>query len=154
MRPIRIIVDSDLEVLFLVSAAVRGVCRHLTMCEDDAAAVELCAVEAVTNAIKHAYGGAPGNDVWIEMSYTPERLDLNIRDQGASMPERHARRLREASDVFAFDPADLQSVPEGGMGLELIRQTMDQASYSTYGGMNCLRLTKFLRAEGSKEVHA
>lgn len=154
MRAIRIIVDSDLDALFVVSAAVRGLCRHLGMSEEETGTVELCAVEAVTNAIKHAYGGVPGNDVWIEMSYTPDRLDLHVRDQGASMPEKQMRRLKEGSDVFAFEPTDLESVPEGGMGLELIRQSMDQACYSTHDGTNSLRLTRFLRPEESKEVHA
>ena len=154
MRAIRIIVDSDLETLFVVSAVVGGVCRRLAMGEEEAAATELCAVEAVTNAIKHAYRGAPGNDVSIEIAYTPERLDLAVRDRGASMPEEQVRRLIQGSDVFAFDPSDLKSVPEGGMGLELMRQTMDQATYSTEGGTNCLRLTRFLRPEGLREVHA
>ena len=70
------------------------------------------------------------------------------------MPEEQVRRLIQGSDVFAFDPSDLKSVPEGGMGLELMRQTMDQATYSTEGGTNCLRLTRFLRPEGLREVHA
>ena len=153
MRPIRITVDSDLNALFAISAAVRGVCRHLAMSDEEAGAVELCVVEAVTNVIRHAYGGVPGNEVWLEMCYTAERLDLNVQDRGASMPQPQVRRLAEGSEVFAFDPADLNSVPEGGMGLELIRQTMDRASYSTHGDTNCLRLTKFLRPE-AKEVRA
>jgi anti-sigma regulatory factor (Ser/Thr protein kinase) len=48
----------------------------------------------------------------------------------------------------------LAGVPEGGMGIEIIRQAMDEASYSTNSGTNCLRLTKFLRRSHSVEAPA
>jgi serine/threonine-protein kinase RsbW len=142
----RITVDSNLADLFLVSAVIQGVCRHLGMDAENAASLDLCVIEAATNAIKHAYRGAAGHEVSVEICFSRDRVEVAVCDQGASMPGKQVERLRDGSPVFEFDPANLAAVPEGGMGLEIIRQGMDQASYSTEGGTNCLRLTKFLRS--------
>jgi serine/threonine-protein kinase RsbW len=141
----RITVDSNLADLFLVSAVIQGVCQHLGMNAGCAASVDLCVIEAATNAIKHAYQGAAGHEVSVEIWFSRERVEVAVCDQGASMPAKQLERLRAGSHVFEFDPANLAAVPEGGMGLAIIRQGMDQASYSTENGTNCLRLTKLLR---------
>jgi serine/threonine-protein kinase RsbW len=140
----RLIIDSTLSELFIISTLVRGVCDHLNADPAQAYAVELCAVEAVTNAIRHAYRGAPGHEVTLDLFFTPERLDLHVLDQGLSMPEAQISRLSTGSTVFEFDPDCLESIPEGGMGLEIIRHEMDETSYSTNGATNCLSLTKLL----------
>jgi serine/threonine-protein kinase RsbW len=121
---------------------------------DDASAVDLCTVEAVTNAIKHAYRGVRGHDVTIEISSAGGQLDLEVRDQGMRMPEQHVAKLRDGSAVLDFDPADLGSVPEGGMGLEITRQLMDEVSYLSDGITNCLRMTKLLKTRESAQAPA
>jgi serine/threonine-protein kinase RsbW len=141
---LRIAIDSSLEEVFLVSLVIRAVCSHLGLDEIQTAEVELCAVEAATNAIKHAYRGKPGRDVAVALSFTDQQLDLEVRDEGFSMPPEQRERLRTGSAVLAFEPSDLANVPEGGMGLEIIRRTMDRVEYSTGGGTNQLRLTKFI----------
>jgi serine/threonine-protein kinase RsbW len=140
----RISIDSDLSEVFVIPVLLRGLCNHLGMDEDKASSLELCAVEAVTNAIKHAYTGASGHEVVLDVSFTRERLDLNVRDKGMSMPADQRTKLSHGSKAFEFDPADLEAVPEGGMGLEIIRQEMDEVSYSADDGGNCFRLTRFL----------
>jgi serine/threonine-protein kinase RsbW len=148
----RIVIESDLAGVFVISAVVRGVCDRLGMDTAETSSVELCVVEAVTNCIKHAYGGAPDGEVCLEVCYTPERLDLEVRDQGASMPEEHRSKLQTGSGVFEFDPANLNGIPEGGMGLEIMRQLMDECAYWTEGATNCLKLTKLLGAARLKEA--
>jgi serine/threonine-protein kinase RsbW len=140
----RLTIDSTLSELFIISTLVRGVCDHVNADPAQAYSVELCAVEAVTNAIKHAYRGAPGHEVTVDMFFTPERLDLHVSDQGLRMPEEQISRLSTGSQVFEFDSDCLEAVPEGGMGLEIIRHEMDATSYSTNGLTNCLSLTKLL----------
>ena len=154
MSRLRITVDSDLADLFLVSLVIQGVCNHLGMEAEEASSLDLCVIEAATNVIKHAYRGTAGHDVSVEIGFTRERVDVAVRDQGVSMPEEQLRKLRDGSRVLEFDPANLEAVPEGGMGIEIIRRGMDEASYSTQGGTNCLRLTKFLRRSHSVEAPA
>ena len=145
MGRFRLTIDSNLKNAFLISVFVRAVCDHLGMNRDDACSVDVCSVEAVTNVIKHAYLGAPGKEVSVEILATPERLDLYVRDQGQTMPEEHRAKLLTGSQILDFDPLNLEGVPEGGMGLPIIHQLMDEVAYATEGGTNCLRLTKFLQ---------
>ena len=154
MSRFHITIASDLTELFVVSIVVRGICDHLGVDAAEASGVELCAVEAVANTIKHAYRGESGHEVWLDVSFTRERLDLDVRDRGVSMPEEQVRKLSVGSHVFEFDPADLDAVPEGGMGLTIIHQVMDEASYWTDSGTNCLRLTKLLLPVKSEELRA
>ena len=145
MSRLRIVVDSNLEELFLVSLTIRAICQYIGLDEAQTSELDLCAIEAATNAIKHAYHRESGHEVSVALSFDSDRLELEVCDAGASMPAEHRDRLRHDSGVLGFDPADLTGIPEGGMGLEIIRRTMDHAEYSSCGGQNCLRLTKFLR---------
>jgi serine/threonine-protein kinase RsbW len=141
----RLIIDSNLSDVFLVSVLIRAACDSLGLNAADTSSVDLCAVEAVTNVIRHAYLGAHGNDVSLEVQSSPQRLDLYVRDRGHPMPQVYVARLQNGSDVLQFDPADLSAVPEGGMGLQIVHQLMDETAYSVDAGTNCLRLTKFLK---------
>jgi serine/threonine-protein kinase RsbW len=152
MSRFRLTIDSTLTQLFVISLVVRGVCFRLGMNAADTSSVDVSTMEAVTNAIKHAYIGAAGHEVSVEFSYTKKRVDLYVRDWGKSMPEEQAAKLRDGSRVLEFDPVDLPAVPEGGMGLQIIHQLMDEVAYSAEGGSNCLRLTKFVRAGDSREA--
>jgi serine/threonine-protein kinase RsbW len=154
MSRFRLTIDSTLNQLFVISLVVRGVCLRLGMSAADTSSVDVSTVEAVTNAIKHAYIGVQGHEVTIEFSYTHKRLDLYVLDRGKSMPEEHAAKLRHGSRVLEFDPVDLSAIPEGGMGLQIIHQLMDEAAYSAEGETNCLRLTKFVRSSDSRETVA
>ncbi len=149
MGRFRFTIESNLSDVFLVSVVIRGVCDHLGLNPAEASLVDLSAVEAVTNVIKHAYLGTPGHEVAVEVLAAGERLDLFVRDRGQSMPEEQVAKLRDGSNVLEFDPLDLELVPEGGMGLQIIHQLMDETAYITEAGINCLRLTKFLHRSES-----
>jgi serine/threonine-protein kinase RsbW len=151
---IRLTIDSALSELFVISVLIRGVGDHFAMDEAQTSSLELCAVEAVTNAIKHAYLTLPGNEVTVEVSITQGRVELRVSDRGISMPEAQVLKLSAGSRVFEFDPRCLESVPEGGMGLEIIRRQMDEISYSTVDGGNCLTITKLIPPAESVKARA
>jgi serine/threonine-protein kinase RsbW len=154
MGRFRFTIESNLSDVFLVSVVIRGVCDRLGVNPAEASLVDVSAVEAVTNVIKHAYLGTPGHEVTVEVLSAGERLDLYVRDQGQSMPGEQVARLRYGSNALEFDPHDLGRVPEGGMGLQIIHQIMDETDYTTEAGTNCLRLTKFLHRSESREAWA
>lgn len=137
-------IDSKLDELFIISVLIRGICDHLHTNATQKYSLELCAVEAVTNVIKHAYRGIAGHQVSLDISYSPDRIDLQVCDEGLSMPQDQIDRLANGSPVFDFDPQCLLAIPEGGMGLALMRHEMDEISYSAQNGGNRLRLTKFI----------
>ena len=136
MRTLSLKIDSRLEDVELVSLAVRGIC-HDTIPEDEVPGqMELCVVEAVNNAIKHAYGGQSGNEVRVIVTLCPDRIIFTVRDSGQAMT---ATELPELS----INPDDPDNLPESGMGLFIIRAAMDQVDYRSEDGWNSLTMTKF-----------
>jgi serine/threonine-protein kinase RsbW len=147
LKQLRLTIDSNLEHVALIGLAINKICEHLRMDEVQCYQVELCAVEALTNSIRHAYQNAPGHEVVVILSITDDRLQLEICDEGKPMGGEFVQRLRDGSRVFEFDPSDIAAVPEGGMGLQIMHEVMDEVSYSgrTAGGStNRLCLTKRL----------
>jgi len=137
--------NSSLDEIFLVSLVVNQICNHMTLDEVLAYQIELCAVEGVTNAIRHAYAEQSGNEVTVLIRFDEARIDLEIMDRGTAMPPSCVERLRNGHPVFDFDPRDMAALPECGMGLQIIHEAMDETNYTSAEGVNCLRLTKRLR---------
>ena len=145
MSWLRFSFESKLDEIFLVSLVLRQVCTHIGLDEILAYQVELCAIEAVTNSVRHALHEQPGNEVTVLIRFDDAKIDLQILDCGASMPPTYVERLKHGSQVLNFDPSDIQALPESGMGLQIIHDFMDEAVYTSNGGVNCLRLMKLLR---------
>jgi len=134
--------ESKLDEIFLVSLVVKQVCGSMGLDEVETYKIELCAVEGVTNAIRHAYHLQPAKEVTVLMRFDEERIELEIQDSGDPMPPQYVERLQNGCQVLDFNPADLKSLPESGMGLQLIHEIMDETAYVSEGGVNRLRLCK------------
>ena len=141
---LRLAIDSDLKDVCLIALSVRSICEHLEMDPVDAYRVELCAVEAVTNAIRHAYGNQPGAEVSVTVTVRDRKLEVEVADTGLAMLAANVSRLSQGSDVFSFDAEDRDSLPVGGMGLQIMHDVMDEVSYESDGHVNRLRLAKQL----------
>lgn len=134
-KSIKLVIDSNLEVVFLAGLAVRAFCSYVPLNEVAVYQVELSVVEAVNNAIKHAYGNERGHEVEILVSFHGDRLTFQIVDNGRSLDPSHI-------PAMDFDPDDLDSLPESGMGLHIIQSVMDAVEYGRYGERNILTLSK------------
>jgi serine/threonine-protein kinase RsbW len=113
----------------------------LTDAERDA--IELALAEALTNIVEHGYGGDHGDAVRLRLQERGGGLEIDIWDRGQPIPDG----LIESTDVattFLFDPTDLDGLPEGGMGLALIKAAFDDVRYGTRDGVNRLRLVRRL----------
>lgn len=138
-RQIHLAIDSSLEHVGLVGAAVRGAARLAAFAERTCRQIELSAVEAVNNAIRHAYAGRPGHLVEIDVRILSDALVIEVLDRGTPM-RRPLRRV-----PLAFDPEDRENLPEGGMGLFLIQSIMDDVRYVSEKGSNRMTMTKKLQ---------
>lgn len=136
---IRIVIESKIENVFLVGLAVNKICSHLDLDDTEASRMEVCIVEAVTNSIRHSYRGAPGREVTLTVTVLEDRVEFQICDQGASIPPEKLEKPR-----LKFDPRDIKSLPEGGMGIYLMHQIMDDVRYVRGDGKNTLTLVKSL----------
>ncbi|MBI5170994.1 MAG: ATP-binding protein [Candidatus Eisenbacteria bacterium] len=126
--------DSRLGNVELLARAVRGLVSAAGMPGRECAHVELALVEAVNNVVRHAYHGEPGHRVEVTATVDGASLVLEVADEGTPMPPH-------GTPVLDFDPDDLASLPEGGMGLYLIHSVMDSVEYHSRDGRNVLVMT-------------
>jgi len=131
-------IDSCLEDVVLVSLAIRGICRNILQDDEIPGQMELSVVEAVNNAVKHAYDGLPGHEVRVMITLCDDRIIIAVSDSGRAMT------AAEPSEPDV-NPNDLGNLPESGMGLMIIRAAMDQVDYRSQDGWNTLTMTKLLR---------
>jgi serine/threonine-protein kinase RsbW len=135
---IRLIIDSRLENVSLVGGAVRGIADTRSMDSTTCYQLELCVVEAVNNAIKHAYHCQAGHPVEVELLLCPDRLTFKICDSGEPMNPAKVK-------PFRFDPLKVETLPERGMGVYILNSLMDEVHYETIGAQNILTLIKYLK---------
>lgn len=100
-------------------------------------AVEICLTEALNNVIKHSYGGDNSRMIDINIKKNSKFLEIEIVDAG--LPRKNL-----IIPDLDFDPNDIENLPEGGMGLFIIKQLMDELSYSSKEGKNYFILKKWL----------
>jgi serine/threonine-protein kinase RsbW len=137
---IKLTIESKLENVRLIGGAVRGIASALSIDEISSYHIELCIVEAVTNATKHAYSFEAGHSVEVTVLLFPNRITFQVCDQGKSLDSVKVRPLE-------FDPRKIESVPENGMGLFIMHSLMDEVSYKTENGLNILTMSKRLEKQ-------
>ncbi|MBF0227191.1 MAG: ATP-binding protein [Desulfobacterales bacterium] len=137
-KTIKLTIDSYLENVFWIGLAVRSFCSYFYFNEVESCQIELSVVEAVTNSIKHAYQMQPMGKVDVIVSIDDRSIIFDICDKGKTM-------MTFEKATLEFDPQDIESLPEGGMGLYIIQNTMDEVIYKQINGMNILTLIKYLK---------
>ncbi len=137
LKTIHFLIDSKFKNISVASCAIRGLGAHLALSEIDTYYLELCVVEAINNAIQHAYSSEEGHVVSLSISYTPSEITARISDTGKRM-------TLYTPDHPDFDPNEIASVPDHGMGLYIIHSMMDEVTYQTSGNINTLTLRKRL----------
>ena len=144
MKGLSFTIDSDLGNVSLVAVAVNRICAQLGLDEMSAGQVELCIAEAATNAIRHAYHDEPGHTVAIALTASPNQLHIEVSDSGTPMPAEQEHRLVHGTRGWEVPATDRSSLPEGGRGLQIIHDLMDEVSYVRAGNLNRLMMTKQL----------
>jgi serine/threonine-protein kinase RsbW len=144
---IELLIDSQLLNLDLVGGAIGGIAATLGLDETERYHLELCAVEAVSNSIRHAYRGAAGKPVRVRITAEDSRIEMRIADQGTPVPME--RRVPPPSFNTAPDPPDASEasdatelLEEGGRGLFLMFTLMDEVVFGCEEGWNFVALTK------------
>jgi serine/threonine-protein kinase RsbW len=143
MDGIQLSIASRLELVRLLGLAVRGICQGLPFSGEDVDALELAVCEAANNSIKHAYKGKPDGTVRVTLAVDDTGLVICVQDRGA--PLEDTKKL--ANDLVA--PRSINELPEGGMGLYLIRKAADSVGYKAGDRDNVLVLRKAF-PKGSK----
>ena len=140
-RVIKIVIDSKLEEVPSVGEKIREICLSMRLPSFEAFQIELCVVEAVANSIKHAYKLEAGHQVEIALSIVSDRFIFDVCDTGISMD---SKLLGKKDPSLSFDADNLDSVSEKGRGLAIIKKIMDNVTYTSKQGKNCLSMRKKL----------
>jgi serine/threonine-protein kinase RsbW len=132
--------QSNPEALCLVRASLEQAAEVLHFQESDRRAIVRSVDEALTNVMRHAYGGKGG----LPIAVTFRRL------HGLNHPvESGGIEVVLEDEGIAADPSKLSGRPldqlrPGGLGLHFMRQSMDKVEFSRKNGKNQLRMVKYL----------
>ncbi len=130
---------SNPQVLCGVRGAVSPIANAVGFGEEDCRAITLAVDEAITNIIRHAYGGKQGGAIEIQFNQLhganggKPGLEIVLLDRG-SKPKPGAMK--------GLPPGELRS---GGLGLHFMRQSMDAVVHKRVGSTNRLCMVKFVR---------
>ena len=106
--------------------------------------VAIAVAEVLTNIVEHGYENRGGPAIELAWSCTDRAVVIEVRDAGRPIPRERLDQAG-ADTTFGFDPTDIGGLPEGGMGLGIIKTAFDHVDYRSKAGINRLRLGKRLR---------
>ena len=143
MGKLDLMIDSCFEDVNLVGLCIRTLSSKV-FDKDQCDQIELCVVEVVTNCIKHSYEGMKGHKVYVAYQAYDDRVVIDIADSGIAMDEK---LLENYAPNFDIDKSDIDNLPEGGMGLKIIKTWMDEVRYKTVDGLNHCVLVKYINPQ-------
>jgi serine/threonine-protein kinase RsbW len=110
---VRLTIPARPEYITLCRLALTGIARLRSLSDELLADLKLALTEAASNSVRHAYGGDRVGVVEISYELRPDRLVIEVTDEGEG-----------------FDPADANAPPdelsEGGLGIAIIRAIADE----------------------------
>jgi serine/threonine-protein kinase RsbW len=130
---VRLTIPARAEYITLCRLALTGIGRLRELSDEVLADLKLALTEAASNSVRHAYGDANVGVVEICYHLLPDRLVIEVTDDGEG-----------------FDPADAEGPPdqlsEGGLGIAIIRAIADEVEIGTqsHGRGSRLRFEKAL----------
>ncbi len=137
MKEINLNIISEYHAVLEVNKTIRQILAEENIETYVCNAFEICLTEALNNIVKHAYSGNNDNVIDISLRKDSNYLEIELRDEG--LPRENL-----VINDLNFDPADVDSLPESGMGLFIIKQLMDEINYYSLNGKNYFTLKKWL----------
>jgi serine/threonine-protein kinase RsbW len=134
-RSVRLRIPAKPEYITLVRLALSGLSRLRPLDEETLGDLKLAVTEACSNSVRHGYGNGRSGTVEISYELQPDRLVVEVADDGPGFDPELARRRDE-------------ELNEGGLGIAIIRAVADEfeAGERAGGGGSRLRFVKFLDA--------
>jgi serine/threonine-protein kinase RsbW len=130
---IRLTIPAKPEYIVVGRLALTGIAKLWPVSEETLSDLKLALTEACTNSVRHAYGNGRRGVVEILYQLEPDRLVVEVTDNGAGFSE-----LERA--------AGADELNEGGLGIAIIRALADELEIGRrQGGEGSrLRFAKYL----------
>jgi len=130
---VRLTIPAKPEYITLVRLALSGLSRLRPLSEEALGDMKLAVTEACSNSVRHGYSDAGEGTVEILYELRPDRLVVEVADDG---PGFHLEGERP----------DEENLEEGGLGIAIIKALSDEfeAGKRSNGRGSRLRFVKFL----------
>jgi serine/threonine-protein kinase RsbW len=135
-RVVRFSVPADVNLLAAVRIFIVSILKQSGYPDDSVGDIELCADEAVTNVVEHAYQYDPKKSLTVEVVMERELLSIIVRDQGKPFDPRGSGEVDLERHI--------NERRTGGLGRFLIESFMDSVDYQRQDNENVLTMTKKL----------
>ncbi|MDE1175192.1 MAG: ATP-binding protein [Edaphobacter sp.] len=132
-------IESSLDQISLVRAAMSGVFHHLGVIEADIFSLELAVSEIINNIIEHGYGGALDHAIDVQVTIAGSLIEIKLKDNATPFPEDQLHRLQGDPPILEESTEDW---PMRGHGLQIVRQIVDTLDIRSDEQGNCMKLTK------------
>ena len=116
-KEVEIKVTSEISSIGVLRECATEIAKKMGFNERKQMFIALAIDEAIANVIKHAYHNEPGKEIKVKFITDQEKLTIIIRDFG------------ERTDLSKIKSRDLDDDREGGLGVFLIKNTMDKVEY-------------------------
>jgi len=136
----RLTIQSRLEDLALLWPWAESIAEEHAAPTSARYAIHLCLEEAISNVIRHGYGGQPGRPVTVEFSSAPGELVFTVEDQAPPFDPLGFRG--NDAEPAPTSPASscIDEIPLGGQGIRLMRKFAGGLSYTRLAHGNRLAL--------------
>jgi serine/threonine-protein kinase RsbW len=124
---VRLTIPARAEYITLCRLALTGIARLRELSDELLADLKLALTEAASNSVRHAYGDADVGVVQISYQLFPDRLVIEVVDEGEGF-----------DPVAAVDNAG--ELSEGGLGIAIIRAIADEVEIGAQPGGKGSRL--------------
>lgn len=101
--------------------------------------IALALVEAVTNIIRHAYGGDERQEITLRLAECAGGIELELLDQGKSVPPS------------ALEMKSRSKLEPGGLGVSMMKSCMDHFQYEPRPGGGARLVLRKLRGGESED---
>lgn len=148
MRSVTFSIPSDYSHVALVTRCIVTLASHIT--GQESGVFETAIGEALNNVIEHSYGDLAEERIRVELAFDADSARIVIEDTGRGMdPELFANSPDD------FDTPDaIDALPEGGMGITIIKLACDAVSYRRENGVNRLTMVRRRRLEATRSETA
>lgn len=129
-KEVKIEIPSSAEFVTVARKAVEAIASRIPLSAEQIDSLKLAVGEACSNAVKFSGPGQPPVHVLYRLE--PDRLEIEVRNTGKPF------------DPETYCPAkpSADRLPDGGLGLYLIDQVMDELDVSSKSGETILRMVK------------
>lgn len=132
-------IDSQLNQISLVRAALSGVLNHLGVVESDIFSLELAVTELINNTLEHGYRGATDKPIEVKVRVAGSEVEIDLSDKAPPFPQSQRYRL-EGAPPRMEDPNE--DWPMRGHGLQIVRQIVDSIALTSDQQHNHITIRK------------